>query len=79
VEFDDASPRRLSARIRLGAVGGDSCAASSKNGAVSISAQKSFVTSAGHGDGYVVSTFATSATQPIESTIYARGRPRIDG
>ncbi len=35
-----------------------------------ISAQKSFVTSAGHADGYVVSTLASAATQPIESSLY---------
>ena len=40
------------------------------NGAVSINAQKSFVTSAGYADGYVVSTLAAGATQPIESSIY---------
>ena len=40
------------------------------NGAVKISAKKSFVTSAGHADGYVVSTLASEATQPIESSIY---------
>jgi alkylation response protein AidB-like acyl-CoA dehydrogenase len=40
------------------------------NGAVRISAQKSFVTSAGHADGYVVSTLAAAATTPLESTIY---------
>jgi len=40
------------------------------DGAVHISAQKSFVTSAGHADGYVVSTLASTATQPIESSIY---------
>ena len=40
------------------------------NGAVSISAQKSFVTSAGHADGYVVSTLSTGATQPLASSIY---------
>src|SRR4051812_39774048 len=40
------------------------------NGTVTISAQKSFVTSAGHADGYVVSTLASGATQPLESTIY---------
>ena len=45
-------------------------AAASGNGAVRISAQKSFVTSAGHADGYVVSTLAPAATQPIESSIY---------
>ena len=42
----------------------------SGNGAVQISAQKSFVTSAGHADGYVVSTLSAGATQPIESSIY---------
>jgi alkylation response protein AidB-like acyl-CoA dehydrogenase len=40
------------------------------NGAVRISASKSFVTSAGHADGYVVSTLSAGATRPIESTIY---------
>jgi alkylation response protein AidB-like acyl-CoA dehydrogenase len=45
-------------------------ATSSGNGGVRISAQKSFVTSAGHADGYVVSTLAAGATTPIESSIY---------
>jgi alkylation response protein AidB-like acyl-CoA dehydrogenase len=45
-------------------------AAAAGNGAVRISAQKSFVTSAGYADGYVVSTLATAATQPIESSLY---------
>ena len=45
-------------------------ATSTGNGAVQISAQKSFVTSAGYADGYVVSTLATGATQPVESSIY---------
>lgn len=45
-------------------------AMASGNGAVRISAQKSFVTSAGHADGYVVSTLAADATQPIESSLY---------
>jgi alkylation response protein AidB-like acyl-CoA dehydrogenase len=40
------------------------------NGAVRISAKKSFVTSAGHADGYAVSTLAVDAVQPVESTIY---------
>ena len=40
------------------------------NGGVRLTAQKSFVTSAGHAHGYVVSTLATDATQPLESTIY---------
>jgi alkylation response protein AidB-like acyl-CoA dehydrogenase len=40
------------------------------NGHARLTAQKSFVTSAGHADGYVVSTLAATATQPIESTIY---------
>jgi len=44
-------------------------AVSSGNGAVTISAQKSFVTSAGHADGYVVSSLASGATGPLESTI----------
>ncbi len=39
-------------------------------GAVRLNASKSFVTSAGHADGYVVSTLAAGATSPIESTIY---------
>src|SRR5262245_26013837 len=45
-------------------------ATGSGNGAVQISAQKSFVTSAGHADGYVVSTLSSSGTQPLESSIY---------
>jgi alkylation response protein AidB-like acyl-CoA dehydrogenase len=40
------------------------------NGVVSIDAQKSFVTSAGHVDGYVVSTLSAGATQPLETSIY---------
>lgn len=40
------------------------------NGGVRLNAQKSFVTSAGHADGYVVSTLAADATEPAESTIY---------
>ena len=40
------------------------------DGAVRLSASKSFVTSAGHADGYVMSTLAAGATQPLESTIY---------
>jgi alkylation response protein AidB-like acyl-CoA dehydrogenase len=42
----------------------------SANGGARISAKKSFVTSAGHADGYVVSTLAVDAKQPTESTIY---------
>ncbi len=40
------------------------------DGGAQISAQKSFVTSAGHADGYVVSTLDAAATTPVESTIY---------
>ena len=40
------------------------------HGIVKLSAVKSFVTSAGHADGYVVSTLAPRATTPLESTIY---------
>jgi alkylation response protein AidB-like acyl-CoA dehydrogenase len=40
------------------------------DGGVRISAQKSFVTSAGHADGYVVSTLSSAAKQPLESSIY---------
>jgi len=40
------------------------------NGGISLNALKSFVTSAGHANGYVVSTLAPNATQPVESTIY---------
>jgi alkylation response protein AidB-like acyl-CoA dehydrogenase len=43
---------------------------STGNGAVRLSAQKSFVTSAGYADGYVVSTLAADATQPVASSIY---------
>src|SRR3982751_107424 len=44
--------------------------ATAVNGHVRLNAQKSFVTSAGHADGYVVSTLAPEATQPLESTLY---------
>jgi alkylation response protein AidB-like acyl-CoA dehydrogenase len=40
------------------------------NGVVRLSAEKSFVTSAGYADGYVVSALAPNATTPVESTIY---------
>ena len=40
------------------------------HGTISLNANKSFVTSAGCADGYVVSTLAADATQPLESTIY---------
>ena len=39
-------------------------------GEVRLNASKSFVTSAGHADGYVISTLSAAATQPLESTIY---------
>jgi alkylation response protein AidB-like acyl-CoA dehydrogenase len=54
-------------------------ATASGNGAVRITAQKSFVTSAGHADGYVVSTLAAGATGPLESSIYVvlRGDPAM--
>jgi len=39
-------------------------------GAVRLNASKSFVTSAGQADGYVVSTLAAGATAPLESSIY---------
>jgi alkylation response protein AidB-like acyl-CoA dehydrogenase len=45
-------------------------AAHDASGRVRLNASKSFVTSAGHADGYVVSTLATHATTPLESTIY---------
>jgi alkylation response protein AidB-like acyl-CoA dehydrogenase len=45
-------------------------ARASGNGSVSIDARKSFVTSAGHADGYVVSTLSANATAPIETSIY---------
>ena len=49
------------------------------DGAVRLSARKSFVTSAGHADSYVVSTLAAGATTPIESTIYyvLKGEPGV--
>ena len=40
------------------------------NGGVHVSAHKSFVTAAGRADGYVVSTLAPAATQPLESSLY---------
>jgi alkylation response protein AidB-like acyl-CoA dehydrogenase len=43
----------------------------SGNGMVRLNAAKSFVTSAGYADGYVVSTLAAGATTPVESTIYS--------
>ncbi len=44
--------------------------ATASNGQVHLNAHKSFVTSAGHANGYVVSTLAAEATQPLESTLY---------
>jgi len=41
------------------------------DGVTKLNASKSFVTSAGYADGYVVSTLDAGATQPVESTIYA--------
>lgn len=40
------------------------------NGRVSLSAEKSFVTSAGFADGYVVSTLDADAATPLASTLY---------
>src|SRR5262245_5634216 len=40
------------------------------NGRVSLSAEKSFVTSAGRADGYVVSTLDADGATPVASTIY---------
>jgi alkylation response protein AidB-like acyl-CoA dehydrogenase len=46
---------------------------------VRLSARKSFVTSAGHADSYVVSTLAADAATPIASTIYyvLNGEPGV--
>jgi len=44
--------------------------AAGSNGEVRISAQKSFVTSAGQADGYVVSTLSAKAATPVESSIF---------
>jgi alkylation response protein AidB-like acyl-CoA dehydrogenase len=44
--------------------------AQQSNGAVKLNAQKSFVTSAGHANGYVVSTLAADGHQPMQSTLY---------
>jgi len=44
--------------------------AAAVNGGVHVSASKSFVTSAGRADGYVVSTLASNATQPLETSLY---------
>jgi alkylation response protein AidB-like acyl-CoA dehydrogenase len=44
--------------------------ASAVNGCARLDAEKSFVTSAGQADGYVVSTLDAAATQMVESTIY---------
>jgi alkylation response protein AidB-like acyl-CoA dehydrogenase len=48
-------------------------------GTVRLSARKSFVTSAGHADSYVVSTLAADATTPFGSTIYyvLNGEPGV--
>lgn len=40
------------------------------DGVVQLNASKSFVTSAGQADGYVISTLASDATTPLQSTIY---------
>jgi alkylation response protein AidB-like acyl-CoA dehydrogenase len=45
-------------------------AADAGSGRVRLNASKSFVTSAGHADGYVTSTLAASASGPLETTIY---------
>ena len=44
--------------------------AAAKNGHTYLTAHKSFVTSAGQADGYVVSTLTPNGTQPLESTLY---------
>jgi alkylation response protein AidB-like acyl-CoA dehydrogenase len=44
--------------------------AAQNNGHIVINALKSFVTSAGEADGYVVSTGAVGATEPTESSLY---------
>jgi alkylation response protein AidB-like acyl-CoA dehydrogenase len=44
--------------------------ATAVDGRTRLDAKKSFVTSAGQADGYVVSTLDAAATQPFESTIY---------
>ncbi|MSQ21756.1 MAG: acyl-CoA dehydrogenase [Dehalococcoidia bacterium] len=41
-----------------------------ENGKVTVNAAKSFVTSAGHADGYVVTTQWSEAQNPLESTLY---------
>jgi alkylation response protein AidB-like acyl-CoA dehydrogenase len=50
------------------------------NGTVSLNARKSFVTSAGEADGYVVSTLDVVASRPYDSTIYLvlRGDSGVD-
>ena len=44
--------------------------ATGKNGVVHLNASKSFVTSAGHANGYVVSTLAPNGTGVLESNLY---------
>jgi alkylation response protein AidB-like acyl-CoA dehydrogenase len=44
--------------------------AARENGRVTISAEKSWVTSAGHADGYVVSTRRPGAEDPTDTTLY---------
>lgn len=41
-----------------------------ENGTVTLNASKSFVTSAGHADGYVVTTQGEGAEKPVDSTMY---------
>ena len=41
-----------------------------ENGKVTLNAAKSFVTSAGHADGYVVTTRWSEAQKPVDSTLY---------
>jgi alkylation response protein AidB-like acyl-CoA dehydrogenase len=45
-------------------------AAAANGGGVRVSARKSFVTSAGQADGYVVSTLDAAGSQPMASTLY---------
>jgi len=44
--------------------------AAGQNGVVHLNASKSFVTSAGHANGYVVSTLSANGTGPLESSLY---------
>jgi alkylation response protein AidB-like acyl-CoA dehydrogenase len=54
--------------------------AQTRNGSVVLNAEKSFVTAAGHADGYVVSTRTAGGTEPLDTMLYLalRGDPGLE-